>query len=180
VISPARSRVESLILEIERKAAEKREQPVLGAKRILLQSPYDRPSQSKKDPAPMLFYAATPEKWTAMVDEYEVFEDQYEVAKGLLNLASGRPGPQNPSRHFPLGCFPPAMPFVGATRPSRPLLPPTRSLEVLAVGKETIVLRGPIPVVIVARRVGGPGRDTARRTVSTRKRDGPTRASPGA
>jgi hypothetical protein len=127
----------------------------------------------------VLYYAASPEKWWALKEEREAFEDQYEVAKGLQERATGIPGTEDPARWFPSGCFPPALPFVGAKIPSSPA-PPTRCIEVLIVGKETQVVRGPIPVIDVPRQVRDPDREAAQGAEATRMREGPARGSPGA
>ncbi len=119
------ARVADLVREIETEAAEKRgEKSVMGAQAILLQKPHHRPGETKKSPAPKLFYADTPESRRELEDGYSDFENQYETAKGLLLLSTAKPGPHNPARHFPFGSFPPALPFVGATRPWRPLPSP--------------------------------------------------------
>ena len=140
------------IRKIEDEAAAKRgDASVMGPARILFQHPHDRPPQVKKSPAGKLFYAETPERRRELKAGHAEFENQYEVAKGLLWLAASKPGPKNPARHFPWGCFPPAMPFVGATMPRCPL-PPTRRLDVMEMGEEVTVLRGPIPVICVPKR----------------------------
>lgn len=155
----------------ERAAAERGDAPVMGATKILLQDPHGRPAHSKKSPAGKLFYAETPESRQKLKDDYAEFDNQYEVAKGLLWLAASKPGPRNPARHFPWGSFPPAMPFVGATMPKCPP-PPTRRLDVIELGDETTVLRGPIPVICVPKHGRGPY------AAAVSFRMGPARASP--
>jgi hypothetical protein len=174
-----RAKVAGLIEEIEQEAAAVRgDQAVMGVGLLLLQHPHHRPRSAKKSPAPLLLYAKDPEKWAALADDYAAFNAQCEVAKDLMFLSTSQRGSSNPCRHFPEGCFPPAMPFVGATAPWQPL-PPMRRLELLEVGNETTVIRGPIPVVFVPGRGRKPGPVACSpRTASARASPGPDCGSP--
>lgn len=103
-----RARALSLIQEIEDEAAVQRartgEQP-LGPAAILAQDPLDRPKNPKRSPAP-LFHAASARARRELWDAYRWFVAAFRQAAEKL-----RAGDRNAA--FPLGSFPPALPFVG-------------------------------------------------------------------
>jgi hypothetical protein len=104
-----RGRALSLIHEIEEEAAAHRSrtgsQP-LGAAAILGQHPHDRPRQTKKSPAP-LFHAVSARVHRELWEGYRWFVAAFREAAEKL-----RAGDRNAV--FPVGSFPPALPFVGS------------------------------------------------------------------
>jgi REP element-mobilizing transposase RayT len=102
-----RSRIAQLVEEIEGQARQEREaqgiQP-LGPKAILAQDPQDRPGEPKKSPAP-LFHAFKKEIRKAMWEAYSWFVAAFQEAAEKL-----RGGDRN--ARFPIGSFPPHLPFV--------------------------------------------------------------------
>ncbi|HEY0558323.1 MAG TPA: transposase [Thermoanaerobaculia bacterium] len=103
-----RARALGLIQEIEEEAAAERartgDQP-LGPAAILAQHPLDRPKNSKKSPAP-LFHAASARVRRELWEGYRLFVAAFRQAAERL-----RAGDRDAV--FPLGSFPPALPFVG-------------------------------------------------------------------
>jgi hypothetical protein len=103
-----RERALNLIHEIEAEAAIKRSrtgsQP-LGVSAILGRDPHDRPKHLKKSPAP-LFHAASAKVRRELWEAYRWFVAAFRDAAEKL-----RAGDRNAA--FPLGSFPPALPFVG-------------------------------------------------------------------
>ncbi len=103
-----RERVRTMGLEIDEEAAARRKrtgaQP-LGAAAILAQHPWTRPERVKKSPAPLL-HAASKAVRQVFYEGFALFVAAYRSAAEKLQR-----GDPNPS--FPLGCFPPALPFVG-------------------------------------------------------------------
>jgi hypothetical protein len=77
----------------------------LGVERILKQRPHDRPRSSKRSSAPR-FHAVTREARRALRVAYRIFAAAFRRAAKRLR-AGDRDAP------FPLGSFPPALPFVG-------------------------------------------------------------------
>jgi hypothetical protein len=146
-----RQLIADLIGEIETEALERRRgRPFFGAQAILEQHPHRRPSTIKKSPAPMLFFADDFEKRNRMKDDYDAFEAEYrQAAKDLCRRAKLN-GRRNPAHLFPTGCFPRAMPFVGAEL-GMPLPPPTRRIEVVRIDGERQVIRHEVPTVRVPR-----------------------------
>jgi len=102
-----RARVTDLVSVIEQKAREAREasglQP-LGVKAILAQKPTGRPSQPKKSPAP-LFHAFTKSIRKALWDAYGWFVAAFRAAAEKLRAGDRM-------ANFPIGSFPPHLPFV--------------------------------------------------------------------
>ncbi len=97
-----------MVSDIEGEAAAHREKtgiPVLGPAAILSQHPYSQPVRSKKSPAPR-FHAASREARRYLYRLYAEFVAQFREAAERL-----RAGDRNAP--FPLGSFPPALPFVG-------------------------------------------------------------------
>jgi REP element-mobilizing transposase RayT len=103
-----RARALELIQEIEAETALRMKrtgsQP-LGAAAILGQHPHDRPKHSKKSPAP-LFHAASAAVRRELWEAYRWFVAAFRDAAEKL-----RSGDRNAA--FPIGSFPPALPFVG-------------------------------------------------------------------
>jgi putative transposase len=103
-----RGRTLSLVQEIEEEAAvrmsETGSQP-LGAAAILGQHPHDRPRNPKRSPAP-LFHAVSARVRRELWEAYRLFVAAYRQAAEKL-----RAGDRNAV--FPLGSFPPPLPFVG-------------------------------------------------------------------
>ncbi|HKI06031.1 MAG TPA: hypothetical protein VKK31_28895, partial [Thermoanaerobaculia bacterium] len=101
-----RKLIAELVVEIETEAAARREQSgsqVLGVSAVLAQQPLDHPQRSKKSPAP-LFHAATKAVRQELYEAYGWFVAAYREAAEKL-----RAGDRTVS--FPLGSFPPALPF---------------------------------------------------------------------
>ncbi len=107
------------------------------------QNPHYRPKKAKRSPAPR-FHATDDDVYFGLVAEYREFLANYRAA--AEQLKSSELGSE---LGFPSGCYPPALPFVGALHePRTPPPPPTRVLEYNEKGK--IVYRGemtsqPIP-----------------------------------
>ena len=77
----------------------------MGVAAVLAQNPLHRPERIKKSPAPLL-HAATKAVRQLFWEEYASFVAAYRSA--AERLKAGDPAPP-----FPVGCFPPALPFVG-------------------------------------------------------------------
>jgi hypothetical protein len=73
----------------------------LGAAKIVVQHPWTRPNRVKKSPAPLLHAASKAMR--------QVFYEGF----ALFVAASDKLKRGDPNPDFPLGCFPPALPFVG-------------------------------------------------------------------
>lgn len=102
-----RRRVSHLVEEIETEAAERKRtgKPVLGVAAILAQHPHAHPERPKKSPAPLV-HAATKAARLAFREMYALFVAAYrEAAEKLWKGDRGA--------RFPIGSFPPALPFVG-------------------------------------------------------------------
>ena len=103
-----RRRVSHLVEEIETEAAAERKRtgkPVLGVAAILAQHPHAHPERPKKSPAPFV-HAATKAARLAFREMYALFVAAYREA--AEKLRKGDRGAR-----FPIGSFPPALPFVG-------------------------------------------------------------------
>jgi hypothetical protein len=99
--------VAELVAEIESEAAIRREQTgsqVLGVPAVRGQHPLDRPKRSKKSPAP-LFHAASKAVRRELYAFYAEFVAAYREASEKFRAG-------NRTVAFPLGSFPPALPFV--------------------------------------------------------------------
>ena len=98
----------ALVEELEAAAAAQRERKgikPLGATAILTQNPHRQPARTKKSPAPAI-HAASLAVRRGFRDLYREFVAAFRQAAEKL---------QSGDRHaaFPLGSFPPALPFVG-------------------------------------------------------------------
>ena len=105
--SAYQTRVESLLRDVEaeaKEACERRGLEPLGLDKILRQSPQALPNRVKKSPAPLV-HAASKAVRKILRDGYRVFLGAYRIA--AEKLRSG-----DRSAEFPVGCFPPALPFV--------------------------------------------------------------------
>ncbi len=110
-----RERVAGLVEEIESEARAEREakglEP-LGVEAILKQRPHTRPNQTKRSPAPLFHVVAEEVRenfWLAYSMFVAAFREAAEKLKtGELSAA-----------RFPVGSFPPGLPFVRA-HPARP------------------------------------------------------------
>lgn len=104
-----RQRVANLALEIEEDAAAARRTRTgaepLGPAAILAQDPLSRPKKIKKSPAP-LFHAASKVMRHYLYEGFAWFVAAYRTAAERLQRG-------DPTARFPLGSFPPALPFVG-------------------------------------------------------------------
>ncbi|HEV8578591.1 MAG TPA: hypothetical protein VGX68_05855 [Thermoanaerobaculia bacterium] len=103
-----KAHITGLVAEIEAQAAAAREKkgiPSKGAAAVLLQDPESRPRRSKRSPAP--FCHAASRAWRRRLrDAYAKFVADFRHAAERLK-AGDRNAP------FPVGSFPPALPFVG-------------------------------------------------------------------
>jgi len=103
-----RERVGKIAAEIEEEAAAARKRTgaePFGAAKILAQDPWTRPERVKKSPAPLLHAASTAVR-QVFYEGFALFVAAYRTAADKLKRGDPNPG-------FPLGCFPPALPFVG-------------------------------------------------------------------
>jgi hypothetical protein len=101
------AKVADLVTQIEQETAARHTQSgtrPLGVKKILSQPVHERPRRGKREPAPS-FHTATETAHREFADAYRWFMDLYRQA--TLRLRSG-----DPSATFPLGSFPPRLPFV--------------------------------------------------------------------
>ena len=104
-----RERIAELVEEIESEARADRESrgiEPLGAEAILRQDPHTRPNQTKKSPAPAC-HAASKAFRQKFREEYSAFVADFREAAEKLKRGEW------PVR-FPLGSFPPGLPFVSA------------------------------------------------------------------
>ena len=102
-----RQRVADLVEAIESEAAAALAasgRVPLGVKGILRQSPETRPTQSKKSPAP-LYHAATRAVRKAFREAYAIFVAAFREASERLRAGDRM-------ACFPMGSFPPSLPFV--------------------------------------------------------------------
>jgi len=96
-----------LVAEIETEAAARREQSgshILGVDAVLAQQTLASPNRSKKSPAP-LFHAATKVVHRELYEAYGWFVAAYREAAEKLRAGDR-------TVRFPLGSFPPALPFA--------------------------------------------------------------------
>jgi REP element-mobilizing transposase RayT len=105
----ARSRrIAGLVEDIDAEIAARRKRTgarPLGAAAVLAQNPFRRPARTKKSPAPT-FHAASRAVRRGLWDAYAFFVAAFRQAAEKL-----RAGDRNVA--FPVGSFPPGLPFVG-------------------------------------------------------------------
>jgi REP element-mobilizing transposase RayT len=102
-----RERVAAMMEEIETETAAdlaRRGREPLGAAGVLRQDPESRPVKSKKSPAP-LYHAATKGVRKAFREAYAIFVAAFREAADRLKAGDRQ-------ARFPLGSFPPGLPFV--------------------------------------------------------------------
>jgi hypothetical protein len=107
-----RKRVAELVEEIEldaRVARMERGTSVLGVGAVLRQNPHTRPNKTKKSPAPR-FHAASKAIRNGLWEAYHLFLAAFRDAAELLKQGDR-------SARFPVGSFPPGLPFVRALPP---------------------------------------------------------------
>lgn len=105
-----RRRVATMIDEIEARAATARAAtgaPVLGPGAMQDQTPHDRPKRAKKSPAP-LFHAFAQNARKLLLEAYSRFLTAFREAAESLKAG-------DLTARFPVGCFPPGLPFVTAS-----------------------------------------------------------------
>lgn len=110
-----RERIAELVEEIESEARADREArriERLGVEAILRQDPHDRPNQTQRSPAPA-YHAASKAARKRFWEAYSAFVAAFREAADRLKTGDR-------TARFPLGSFPPALPFVMAY----PSLPP--------------------------------------------------------
>jgi len=96
-----------LVAEIEMEATARRHRTgskVLGAAAVRGQHPFDRPRKPKRSPAP-LFHAATKAARQELYTAYRWFVAAFREAAEKLRTG-------NRAIPFPIGSFPPGLPFV--------------------------------------------------------------------
>ncbi len=101
-------RATALVDDIEAEAIARRKKngiKPLGPAAILAQDPHRQPARSKKSPAPA-FHAASQAVRRGLREAYALFVAAYREASEKLRM-----GDRNAC--FPVGSFPPALPFVG-------------------------------------------------------------------
>lgn len=76
----------------------------MGVEAILRQDPHTRPNQTKKSPAPVC-HAATKAARESFWEAYSTFVAAFREAADKLKAGDR-------AARFPLGSFPPALPFV--------------------------------------------------------------------
>ncbi|HSG39496.1 MAG TPA: hypothetical protein VLE27_07635 [Thermoanaerobaculia bacterium] len=102
-------RIASLVRDIEAEAAAARKatgSEVVGAEAVMSKDPHHRPEKLDRSPAPR-FHTATREAWRELREAYHHFLAAFRTAADKLK-AGDRASP------FPVGSFPPALPFVAA------------------------------------------------------------------
>jgi hypothetical protein len=107
-----RQRVAELVEEIELDARVRRLErglPVLGVGAVLRQRPHTQPNKTKKSPAPR-FHAATKAIRDGLREAYGLFLAAFRDAAELLKAGDRM-------ARFPMGSFPPGLPFVRALPP---------------------------------------------------------------
>jgi hypothetical protein len=108
-------RVAGLVEEIEadaRAERERRQIPALGVETILKQNPQGQPKASKRSPAPR-FHAATKAARDGFWEAYSVFVAAFREAAERLKEGDRL-------ARFPVGSFPPGLPFVSSCPPLPP------------------------------------------------------------
>jgi putative transposase len=106
-----RERIEDLLQRIETETARRTEEAgraPMGRKALLLQDPHFRPDRTRKRPAPLV-HAASRGTRRELRDRYHAFVTAFrraadQLRRGIL------------SAEFPIGSFPPSLPFVAPVR----------------------------------------------------------------
>jgi hypothetical protein len=104
--------VAALVEEIEldaRVARMERQLPVLGVAGVLRQNPHTQPNKTKKSAAPR-FHAASKAIRNGLREAYGLFLAAFRDAAELLKAGDRM-------ARFPMGSFPPGLPFVRALPP---------------------------------------------------------------
>ena len=104
-----KTRIASLVKDIQAEAAAERRatgSEVLGAEAVMSKDPHHRPEKLDRSPAPR-FHTATRDAWRELREAYSAFVAAFRTAAAKLK-AEDRASP------FPIGSFPPALPFVTA------------------------------------------------------------------
>ena len=113
-VLPHRTCCAGLIQQVETEGRSEREskglQP-LGVEAVLRQNPTTRPNKTKKSPAPR-FHAVSKAVRKGMWEAYATFVAAFREAADSLKAGDR-------SARFPVGSFPPALPFV-IPFPARP------------------------------------------------------------
>jgi hypothetical protein len=102
-----RQRIENLVGEIIGEAEQARAQTgasPLGAEEVCRQNPETRPTKMKKSAAP-LFHAFRKKVRQELYEAYATFVAAFREAADLLRAGTK-------TYRFPIGCFPPGLPFV--------------------------------------------------------------------
>jgi hypothetical protein len=110
-----RKRIAELVEEVEAEGRADREArgiKPLGVEASLRQDPHTRPNQTKKSPAPA-YHAASKAARKSFWEAYSAFVAAFREAADRLKAGDR-------TARFPLGSFPPGLPFVSAY----PSLPP--------------------------------------------------------
>lgn len=142
-------KVAELIWEIEEEGRKARDgDPVAGRETILSQNPFEPPTRKTKHSAKPIFHVGSKEKRDDLRKERSGFMTQFYEASEALRSDNQ----VAEAFEFPVGCYPPALPFLGSPAPRLPPPPPTRRITVLESGA---VERGPIPVVEPPVRIWG-------------------------
>ena len=106
-----RARVQQLIAEIEADAQLRREEtgkPPLGGDAVCRQDPHHEPNRIKKGPAPLVHAVASAVR-RSVRNAYFAFRDAYRYAARRLRAGAM-------DCEFPVGAFPPPLPFRAASR----------------------------------------------------------------
>jgi putative transposase len=107
-----RERVAALVQKVEEEAAVSRAETaseVLGAAAVRVQKAFDRPARPKRSPAPLI-HAFARRVRRELYEAYHLFLAAFRDAADRL-----RSGDRN--ARFPMGSFPPGLPFVSALAP---------------------------------------------------------------
>ena len=104
-----KTRTASLVEDIQAEAAAERGatgSEVRGAEAVMSKDPHHRPEKLDRSPAPR-FHTATRDAWRELREAYSAFVAAFRTAAAKFK-AGDRASP------FPIGSFPPALPFVTA------------------------------------------------------------------
>ena len=107
-----RARYRAMVSDIEQQTRQEHTRSgrrVFGAKNVMNQDPHQRPTKTKRSPAPIC-HASDPMTWRKYQDDYRWFATLYREASRRL-----RSGDLNV--RFPANCFPPAVAYTGVAPP---------------------------------------------------------------